>query len=113
ERALRARFAMRAKPLSAEGRRRVAIAGAVAVATAGVAIAAVTLRGQAASTRANYPVAAADWLALHPSVGTHMFNEYSWGGYLADRFYPDPSRRVFIYGEAELMGDALLADYVE
>jgi len=76
-----------------------------------VAFSAYTLQGQAASTRANYPVAAADWLASHSNVGTRVFNEYSWGGYLAYRFYPEPTRRVFIYGESELMGDTLLAKY--
>ena len=58
-----------------------------------------------------YPVAAADWLAAHPEVGTRMFNQYGWGGYLANRFYPDPNRRVFIFGEAALMGDPLLNEY--
>jgi hypothetical protein len=78
-----------------------------------IAFGATTLRGQAASTQANYPVAAADWLEAHPDIGTRMFNQYDWGGYLAYRFYPQTSRRVFIYGEAELMGDALLAEYVD
>ena len=59
----------------------------------------------------NYPVAAADWLAAHPEIGTRMYNQYGWGGYLAYRFYPDPHRRVFIFGEAALMGDALLQRY--
>jgi hypothetical protein len=58
-----------------------------------------------------YPVDAANWLAQHPEVGTRMYNQYGWGGYLADRFYPDPNRRVFIFGEAELMGDDLLNQY--
>ena len=58
-----------------------------------------------------YPVAAADWLAAHPNVGTHMYNQYGWGGYLAYRFYPQPNRRVFIFGEAALMGDPLLNEY--
>ena len=40
-----------------------------------------------------------------------MYNQYGWGGYLAYRFYPQPNRRVFIFGEAALMGDALLNDY--
>jgi hypothetical protein len=59
----------------------------------------------------SYPIGAADWLAAHPSVGTRMFNQYGWGGYLAYRFYPDPNRKVFIFGEAELMGDPLLNQY--
>jgi hypothetical protein len=60
---------------------------------------------------ASYPVGAADWLAAHPEVGTKMYNQYGWGGYLAYRFYPQPSRRVFIFGEAALMGDSLLNEY--
>ena len=59
----------------------------------------------------SYPVAAADWLAAHPEVGTRMYNQYGWGGYLANRFYPDPNRQVFIFGEAALMGDQLLNEY--
>ncbi len=58
-----------------------------------------------------YPVAAADWLAAHPEVGTRMYNQYGWGGYLAYRFYPLQNRRVFIFGEAALMGDQLLNEY--
>jgi len=58
-----------------------------------------------------YPVGAADWLAAHPEVGTHMYNQYGWGGYLAYRFYPQKNRQVFIFGEAALMGDPLLNDY--
>ncbi len=66
---------------------------------------------QESLTASNYPVAAADWLAAHPEVGTRMYNQYGWGGYLAYRFYPEPNRRVFIFGEAALMGDGLLNDY--
>ncbi|HET7418995.1 MAG TPA: hypothetical protein VFL27_01285 [Candidatus Dormibacteraeota bacterium] len=66
---------------------------------------------QVALDSQTYPVAAADWLAAHPDVGTRMFNQYGWGGYLAYRFYPQPNRKVFIFGEAALMGDALLNDY--
>jgi len=62
---------------------------------------------------ANYPVGAADWLAAHPDIGTRMFNQYGFGGYLAYRFYPQPNRRVFIFGEAALMGDDLLNEYAD
>jgi hypothetical protein len=60
---------------------------------------------------ASYPVGAANWLQAHPEVGTRMYNQYGWGGYLAYRFYPQPNRRVFIFGEAALMGDPLLNEY--
>jgi hypothetical protein len=62
-------------------------------------------------TRTSFPVGAADWLAAHPEVGHRMYNQYGWGGYLVDRFYPDSNRRVFIFGEAALMGDSLLQEY--
>jgi hypothetical protein len=62
-------------------------------------------------TVGDYPVKAADWLAANPQVGTRMFNQYGWGGYLAYRFYPDDHRKVFIFGEAALMGDGLLNQY--
>ena len=61
----------------------------------------------------DYPVGAADWLAAHPDVGTRMFNQYGYGGYLAYRFYGEPNRRVFIFGEAALMGDQLLNEYAD
>ena len=66
---------------------------------------------QATLDSQTYPVAAADWLDRHPELGTRMFNQYGWGGYLAYRFYPNENRRVFIFGEAALMGDGLLNDY--
>jgi hypothetical protein len=40
-----------------------------------------------------------------------MYNQYGWGGYLAYRFYPEPNRKVFVFGEAALMGDELLNRY--
>ena len=110
---LRARAARPRPP----ARRRWSSAAPVAllsvVAAGSLGFAGVTLRGQTTATAANYPVAAANWLAAHPGVGTRVFNEYSWGGYLAWRFYPEPSRRVFIYGESELVGDRLLAQYAD
>ncbi len=89
-----------------------------ALATAAVALAVlVVLRSllahQAASTLDNYPAGAADYLDAHPNVGTHMFSDYAWGGYFIYRFYPEPSRRVFIFGEADLMGDTIMNQYVE
>ena len=68
---------------------------------------------QAQLDTSSYPVGAADWLAAHPGTGTRMFNQYGFGGYLAYRLYPDPNRRVFIFGEAALMGDRLLNEYAD
>ncbi len=56
----------------------------------------------------DFPVSAANYLAHHDLKG-RMFNQYDWGGYLAYRFYP--RRKVFIFGEAELMGDPLIFQY--
>ena len=67
-----------------------------------------TLSNQARATAANFPVGASNWLAAHPTVGTHMFNQYGWGGYLIYRFYPDPNRRVFSFGEATLLGNKVM-----
>jgi hypothetical protein len=69
------------------------------------------LASQPELTRQVAPVGAADWLAAHPGVGTRVFNEYAWGGYLADRFFPDPTRRVFVISEGVLMGDGQLLRY--
>jgi len=68
---------------------------------------------QASIDASSYPVGAANWLAAHPDVGSRMYNQYGWGGYLANRFYPQTNRRVFIFGEAALMGDDLLNQYEE
>jgi len=67
-----------------------------------------TLSNQTKATAANFPVGAADWLAAHPSVGTHMFNQYGWGGYLIFRFYPISNRRVFSFGEATVIGNSVM-----
>ena len=75
---------------------------------AGTRAAAHTLSSQTASTDANFPVGAANWLEAHPTVGTRMFNAYDWGGYLIYRFYPD--RLVFIYGEATELGNQLMQE---
>jgi hypothetical protein len=55
-----------------------------------------------------YPVAAVDRLAAQPDACRRIFNDYGWGGYLIDRLSGDPRRRVFIFGEADVMGDALI-----
>jgi len=83
----------------------------VALATTVHIVTELTPSHQQTLTASNYPVAAADWLAAHPELGTRMYNQYGWGGYLAYRLYPDPNRKVFIFGEAALMGDNLLNDY--
>jgi hypothetical protein len=94
-----------------------ALAGAALLAGVVAVAALVTLRvllgHQAASTVENFPSKAADYLDSHPTVGTHMFSDYGWGGYMIYRFYPDPNRRVFIFGEADLMGDTIMNEYAD
>lgn len=94
-------------------RRMTAVAAAVLVlaAVAGVGATARNLVTQSESTRRNYPVQTSDWLASHPEVGARMFNEFGWGGYLANRFYGIANRRVFIYGATGIVGDPLLRKY--
>jgi len=67
-----------------------------------------TLSGQTRATAANFPVGASNWLASHPTIGTRMFNQYGWGGYLIYRFFPEPTRRVFSFGEATLLGTTVM-----
>jgi hypothetical protein len=82
-----------------------------------MAVAGVRMPGELASqpalTASAVPAGAADWLTAHPATGTRMFNEYAWGGYLADRFFPQPGRRVYVLSEGVLMGDAQLRRYRE
>ena len=94
-----------------------AIGSAAAVAAVVVVVSLVALRvllgHQAASTVENYPSAAADYLDGHAAVGSRMFSDYGWGGYMIYRFYPQPNRRVFIFGEADLMGDTIMNQYAD
>ncbi len=93
---------------------RLLAAGGLVIAVIGVAV---FVRGaladQAAATRANFPVAASDWLAAHPGVGTRMFNDDGWTGYLVWRFYPQRSRAVFALGDPTLTGDSYLYQYMD
>jgi hypothetical protein len=56
----------------------------------------------------DYPVAAVDYLERDLPPG-HMFNQYGWGGYLTYRLWP--GQRVFIYGDAAVMGDPFLNEF--
>jgi hypothetical protein len=59
----------------------------------------------------DYPVCASRWLAAAPA-GLHLriFDQYGEGGYLALRLTA-AGDRVFIFGDAALMGDTLLNQY--
>ena len=110
ERAIRGRWQRSQAPASAL-LPVVAVATILLIAGATAYKAGNELERQDAVTRTQVPVGAANFLAAHPEIGTRMYNQYGWGGYLAYRFYPDPNRRVFIFGEGDLMGDSLLNQY--
>lgn len=61
-------------------------------------------------TEPTFPVRAVDYLVQNPPGG-NMFNEYTWGGYLEYRMYP--SQRVFIDGDNDFFGEALVREYLD
>jgi hypothetical protein len=58
-----------------------------------------------------FPVCAAQWLEGAPEP-LKIFNQYGEGGYLADTL-SSRGDRVYIFGDAALMGDALLLQYAK
>lgn len=64
--------------------------------------------GQPTDLRQMYPVAATNLIASGSLSCPRIFDTYDWGGYLIDRL---PKSRVFIFGEAEVMGDQQLFEY--
>lgn len=56
-----------------------------------------------------YPVCAARWLAESPQP-LRIFNQYGEGGYLADALSAKDDK-IYIFGDAALMGDTLLYQY--
>lgn len=54
-----------------------------------------------------FPVCASHWLDSGPS-GLLVFNQYGDGGFLA---YTVPKDKVFVFGDAALMGSRVLRDY--
>jgi hypothetical protein len=70
---------------------------------------ATTVREDSLFYARDIPVCAARWLQTAPS-GLRIFNQYGEGGYLALRLQPHGDR-VFIFGDAALMGDQLLGQY--
>jgi len=59
---------------------------------------------------ATFPVHAVDYLQQHPPLG-NVFNEYTWGGYLEYRLFPQ--QRVFIDGDNDFFGEALVREYLD
>ena len=56
----------------------------------------------------DYPTAAVDFLEPDLPPG-NMFNQYGWGGYLVYRLWP--REKVFVYGDAAVMGDPFLSEW--
>jgi len=56
------------------------------------------------------PVQAVDWLQENPQDGK-MFNHFIWGGYILYRMWPDEV--VFIDGQTDFYGEALMREYIE
>ncbi len=57
-----------------------------------------------------FPVSAVDFLEKNPPRG-NMFNEYTWGGYLEYRLFPQ--QRVFVDGNNDFFGEALVREYLQ
>ncbi len=55
-----------------------------------------------------FPVQAVDYLEKQPQVG-NGFNEFTWGGYLLYRMWPD--QKVFIDGQTDFYGEDLTREY--
>lgn len=56
-----------------------------------------------------FPVCASRWLESGPA-GLRVFNQYGDGGFLADTV---PQDKVFVFGDAALMGSRVLRDYAD
>ena len=56
------------------------------------------------------PVQAVNWLEANPQDGK-MFNHFIWGGYILYRLWP--AEVVFIDGQTDFYGEALMREYIE
>jgi len=84
--------------------------GAVCFVAAGSQLAvAASVRPESLSYARDFPVCGARWLESAPS-GLNVFNQYGEGGYLTRTIVPHGDR-IFIFGDAALMGDSLLLTY--
>ena len=84
------------------------VVGLLLVAGVGLALLRAVPPSQAAEIAAVQPVDAVAWLQTH-DVGSRVFNEYEWGGYIGLKMPEEP---VFIDGRADVYGDAIIAEYV-
>jgi hypothetical protein len=70
---------------------------------------AASVRADSLSYARDFPVCGARWLNTAPG-GLNVFNQYGEGGYLSRTIVPHGDR-IFIFGDAALMGDSLLYTY--
>ena len=56
-----------------------------------------------------FPVQAVEYLCKHPEINGNMFNDYSWGGYIIYKTYPE--RKVFIDNRIQLYEKSLLKKF--
>jgi hypothetical protein len=84
--------------------------GLVCFVAAGTQLAvAASVRADSLAYARDFPLCAARWLDDAPG-GLNVFNQYGEGGYLARSIVPHGDR-IFIFGDAALMGDGLLDTY--
>jgi hypothetical protein len=65
---------------------------------------------QPISEAQEFPAAAVDFIRNHRPPQP-IYNEYTWGGYLIWRLYPD--YRVYIDGRADVYGDSLVEEWLK
>jgi len=65
---------------------------------------------QAMTETREFPAAAVDFM-IERKPAQPIYNEYTWGGYLIWRLYPE--YRVFIDGRADVYGDRLVEDWLD
>jgi hypothetical protein len=109
-----ARERLRIRRLPAAGPKGLTAATAVALTLVAATIGTTIARAEAGEDqdlRQLYPVAAVSRLMADRPACDRIFNDYSWGGYLIERLSSDPRRRIFIFGEADVMGDPLIYRY--
>ncbi len=57
-----------------------------------------------------FPLKAVDYIIANPIEG-NMFNEFTWGGYLLYRLWPE--QKVFIDGQTDFYGEDLTREFAD